>query len=206
MYNVNASARWTMGRKSSGVSFLEFAGVAAGDTNTIVQIPIPAIVDSNGIASLPTTIDLYHFVSAVSAGVVPISAGSTGVELYELDVSNMDLVYLGGKAVGASAALGGLLNVRSSAGFVPVQQASGVRITPNVLPATIVGIGVASLPTSGLTTTFTLPKMPAYPGQETDKTRPYIPRLIPTAFVLEISASVAISAVWEHFGALCKWS
>jgi len=186
---------------------LEFAGVATGDTNTIIQIPIPAIVDSNGIASLPTTIDVYHFVSATSAGaaVIPISAGSTGVKLYELDLSSLSVVYAGGMAAPASAALAGLLNARSSAGFVTVQQASGVQISPTVLPASIVGIAVASLPTSGLTTTFTLPKVPNWPGQETDKTRPYVPRLIPTAFVLEISAAVQISAVWEHYGSLCKW-
>lgn len=208
-YIPAASARWALGRKASGIPVLEFLGVAAGDTATVLMIPIPTFVDSaggEGGPRLPDTIDLYHFVSAVSAGVKAISAGSTGVNLYEVDFTTPSKIFVGGTAALTSANLAAQCNARTSAAFLDAQQISAVNISPSVLPTTIVGLDVSSLPTSAVATTFTLGLAPPFPNQESDKTHPYHPRLTATSYVLEISASVAISAVWEHFGCLCKWN
>lgn len=217
LYVPNTSASWTMARKASGIPYLEYVkGTGAGgaaDGNVILDIPIPALVDSAGgenAPRLPDTIDLYHFVSAVSAGVKAISAGSTGIHLYEVDWTTPGKIYTGGAAVNASAALAGEANTRASAGFIAAQQVSAVACSPSVLPSAgsggIVGLDVSALPTSAVALTITLGLAPPYPNQESDKTHPYYPRLTATSYVLEISAAVGASAVWEHFGALCKWN
>ena len=198
----DASADWTVGRKSSGVPCLEYKANKAADTNVILTIPIPIETDTNGIGRALQSIVLHHFISATSAGVTPIISGS--VKLYEiaLDASKTDL---GGMAVSGTAGnMARLPNSAASAGYLPSQQVSGVLNSPTALSAA--GVAIASLWTSGQNETFSAGKAPQYEGQETNKTHPYIPRLSFATFNLEISASVGASAVWEIYGATAVWA
>ena len=199
----NTSASWTLGRKSSGVPMLEHNSNKAADVSCRIIVPIPMEVDQNGIGRALQSITLHHFISATSAGVTPISAGGGTVALYEilLDASKVDL---GGKEVSATAGnMAALPNGRASAGYIPAQQVSGVQISPTTLSAA--GVAIASLWTSGQSEVFTPGRAPAYEGQESNKTHDYIPRFANTTFVMEISANLGASAVWEIYGATVLW-
>ncbi len=196
----DVATQWTYARKSSGVPVMYITSAVAADTNVILQIPIPLEVDTAGVGRAIKDITLHHFISATSAGVAPIISGSVALYEVTMDASKVDVA---GLAVGVSANMATLPNATTSAGYIAAQQVSGVLISPTTLSAA--GIFASGLWTSGQNEVFTVGRAPAYGGQESDKTHPYIPRLSNQTWVLEISASVGASAIWEIYGATVQY-
>lgn len=197
LYNVNTSASWTYGRKTSAVPCLEYKANAAADTNVIIQIPLPIDGEEGGNGEYLKAVHLLHFVSATSAGVTPLISAKPVA--YEFLWAGGD-VAKGGMAATTLCVGMGYPNTNSSAGFHDTIFASATAWTPANLSAG--GVAIGSLWTSSQMEKLTNIVKPADTG---GKTRNYVPRLAKLTHCLELSCSLGASAVWEHYGAICEW-
>ncbi len=197
-YHVNTSAVWFRGTKSaSGLPGLFHNGAIAADANVVISIPLPLAIRDDGAGEYIKYVDLFHYLSATSAGITPISAAGGTVRFREIKFVDGTLVTTGAAVTSAGTVSAGVFNAPNSLYGSPALPSAVVSATdwsPTTLSAA--GIMVSALSTSAWLERFTNVSIPAEAG---GKVRPYVPRAC-DALVMVISASVGASCVWEHYG------
>ena len=200
---AGSSASFALAQKCSGQVMLQY-GVAAGqaaNTNVVLQIPLPADIDTGWGQTLPLTrIHLPYYVSALSAAVTPII--SANFKVYEVNLAAGQFMTTGVRVTSAGTAAGvGLPNSRTSATFVPAGEVSATAWTGSFSNR---GSAIADIGVSSILDTFTNIRVLDSNAAE-QYTRPYRPRLGYIQTTFEISASIGASALIEFYGCFAEY-